>query len=325
MADEILLETRNLTKHFPLNGRRGPGVRAVENVSLTIRKGETLGLVGESGCGKSTLGRTILRLDEPTSGQIIYGGTTIYDSSRHRQPDMLPYRRSMQIIFQDPASCLDPRMTVGESIGEALAIHRLCHGRIERGERVRELLASVGLRAGYAGRYPHELSGGQQQRVGIARALAVKPEFIVCDEPVSALDVSIQAQVVNLLEDLQRDMGLTYLFISHNLSIIRHISDQIGIMYLGRLVELGESWELTRRPLHPYTKALLSAVPVPDPRTGRSRLYIVPEGDPPSALNPPSGCRFHTRCPHAVESCRQAAPMLSEYTPGHWVACHLLG
>ena len=307
--NKILLEVQDLKKYFPVKGTKGPGVQAVESVSLFIHRGETLGLVGESGCGKTTLGRTILRLHEPTSGKIIYDGETIFE----------------RIIFQDPSASLDPRMTVGEIIGEALDIHKLYGSKQERTDRIKELLGQVGLNTEHANRYPHEFSGGQQQRVGIARALAVKPEFIVCDEPISALDVSIQSQVVNMLEDMQQDLGLTYLFIAHDLSVVRHISNRIGVMYLGCLVELAESYELNRHPLHPYTKTLLSAVPVPDPEVSRSRQRIVLEGDIPSPMNPPTGCRFHTRCPYATDKCKQAVPEFKEHAPGHWAACHLLG
>ena len=332
--NKILLEVQDLKKYFPVKGTKGPGVQAVESVSLFIHRGETLGLVGESGCGKTTLGRTILRLHEPTSGKIIYDGETIFERTRDAagKPvgqkvavNMLPYRRKMQIIFQDPSASLDPRMTVGEIIGEALDIHKLYGSKQERTDRIKELLGQVGLNTEHANRYPHEFSGGQQQRVGIARALAVKPEFIVCDEPISALDVSIQSQVVNMLEDMQQDLGLTYLFIAHDLSVVRHISNRIGVMYLGCLVELAESYELNRHPLHPYTKTLLSAVPVPDPEVSRSRQRIVLEGDIPSPMNPPTGCRFHTRCPYATDKCKQAVPEFKEHAPGHWAACHLLG
>ena len=339
---DILLQVEHLTKYFPLKGQPGPGIRAVEDVSVTLRRGETLGLVGESGCGKTTLGRTILRLHEPTSGAIVYDGVPLYRRDYPFQPnergelvkrsvpraqavDMLPYRRRMQIIFQDPSASLDPRMTVGEIVGEALDIHKLCRGRAQRAARIRELLSMVGLNPEHAGRYPHEFSGGQQQRVGIARALAVEPEFIVCDEPISALDVSIQSQVVNMLEDMQAQLGLTYLFIAHDLSVVRHISRRIGVMYLGALVGLSESWELCRRPLHPYTQTLLSAVPVPDPERARSRQRMVLQGDIPSPIHPPAGCRFHTRCPYAAGRCRKEVPPFREHTPGHWAACHLLG
>ncbi|MEL4861769.1 ABC transporter ATP-binding protein [Pseudoflavonifractor phocaeensis] len=350
---EKLLEVKNLTKYFPVKGMKGPGVQAVENVSLFINKGETLGLVGESGCGKTTLGRTILRLHEPTSGQIIYDGKTIYqheypfdaqtvmekDSegqehsrtvlvkknvAKAKEVDMFPLRRKMQIIFQDPAASLDPRMTVGDIIGEAIDIHHLADSKAARTARIKELLGRVGLNTEHANRFPHEFSGGQQQRVGIARALAVEPEFIVCDEPISALDVSIQSQVVNMLEDMQAELGLTYLFIAHDISVVRHISNRIGVMYLGSLVELAESYELNKNPLHPYTQTLLSAVPVPDPEVSRTRQRIVLEGDIPSPMNPPTGCRFHTRCPYATDRCREETPAFLEHEPGHWAACHLL-
>lgn len=331
--EKILLEIKNLRKYFQVKGMSGPGVQAVQDVSFFIRKGETLGLVGESGCGKTTLGRTILRLYEPTGGSIIYDGQPIYENPLNEQGlpvgkakavNMLPYRRKMQIIFQDPSASLDPRMTVGEIIGEAIDIHKLAASKGDRADMIKELLKKVGLNTEHANRYPHEFSGGQQQRVGIARALAVKPEFIVCDEPISALDVSIQSQVVNMLEDMQQDMGLTYLFIAHDLSVVRHISNRIGVMYLGCLVELGESYELNRNPIHPYTKTLLSAVPVPDPEKSRNRQRIMLEGDIPSPINPPSGCRFHTRCPYATERCSQEMPQFKEHEPGHWAACHLL-
>jgi oligopeptide/dipeptide ABC transporter, ATP-binding protein, C-terminal domain len=334
MTDDILLRVENLKKYFKVKGTRGPGVQAVEDVSLFIRRGETLGLVGESGCGKTTLGRTILRLHEPTSGRITYGNEVIYErgmldekgvpTGKKTAVNMLPYRRKMQIIFQDPSASLDPRMTVGEIIGEAIDIHKLAKSKAERTEIIKDLLARVGLNTEHANRYPHEFSGGQQQRVGIARALAVKPAFIVCDEPISALDVSIQSQVVNMLEDMQEELGLTYLFIAHDLSVVRHISDRIGVMYLGSLVELGESYELNKNPLHPYTKTLLSAVPVPDPEVSKARQRIVLEGDIPSPMNPPTGCRFHTRCPYATDKCKEAVPEFKEHAPGHWAACHLL-
>ena len=322
-----LLEVENLRKYFPVKGNKlleKKYVQAVESVSLSIYKGETLGLVGDSGCGKTTLGRTIIRLYEPTSGRIVYDGTPIYDSEKNVSVKMLPYRRKMQIIFQDPSGSLDPRMTVGEIIGEALDIHGLTPSKKERTDRIRQLLEEVGLNTEHANRFPHEFSGGQQQRVGIARALAVDPEFIVCDEPISALDVSIQSQVVNMLEDLQANKGLTYLFIAHDVSVVRHISNRIGVMYLGCLVELAESHELCNHPIHPYTKTLLSAVPLPDPIKSRARQRILLEGDIPSPINPPSGCRFHTRCPYATDRCRQEMPILKEYGPGHFGACHLL-
>lgn len=331
---KILLEIKNLRKYFPVKGIKGPGVQAVQDVSFYIRKGETLGLVGESGCGKTTLGRAILRLHEPTGGSIIYDGQPIYENlldaegkpqGKAHMVNMLPYRRKMQIIFQDPSASLDPRMTVSEIIGEAIDIHKLASSKSERTDIIKELLKKVGMNTEHGNRYPHEFSGGQQQRIGIARALAVKPEFIVCDEPISALDVSIQSQVVNMLEDMQEELGLTYLFIAHDLSVVRHISNRIGVMYLGSLVELGESYELNRNPIHPYTKTLLSAIPVPDPELSRSRQRIVLEGDIPSPIDPPGGCRFHTRCPYSTKKCSMEVPVFKEHEPGHWAACHLLG
>ena len=328
MSDQkVLLQIENLKKYFPVKGDRmfeKKYVQAVESVSFFIYRGETLGIVGESGCGKTTLGRTIIRLYEPTSGRIVYDGTPIYDSEQKIAVNMLPYRRKMQIIFQDPSASLDPRMTVGEIVGEALDIHGLCQGKTERRDRINSLLDEVGLNTEHANRFPHEFSGGQQQRVGIARALAVEPEFIVCDEPISALDVSIQSQVVNMLEDLQTEKHLTYLFIAHDISVVRHISNRIGVMYLGQMVELAESYELCSHPVHPYTQSLLSAVPIPDPNVTRGRQRILLEGEIPSPLNPPSGCRFHTRCPHATDRCRQEQPVLKEQSPGHYAACHLL-
>ena len=317
----VLLEVENLRKYFHVGKKQV--VQAVQDVNFFIRKGETFGLVGESGCGKTTLGRSIIRLHEPTAGKITYDGETIYDEKLgKKQPKMLPYRRKMQIIFQDPSASLDPRMTVGEIIGEALDIHKICKTKEERKNRINELLERVGLNSEHSNRYPHEFSGGQQQRIGIARALAVEPEFIVCDEPISALDVSIQSQIVNMLEDMQEELGLTYLFIAHDISVVRHISDRIGVMYLGNMVELGESNEIYKNPLHPYTKTLLSAVPVPDPELSKTRQRIILEGDIPSPMNPPSGCRFHTRCPFATDICKEKVPEWREIEPEHFAACH---
>lgn len=316
--EENLIEIVNLKKYFPIKTGliKTSHVKAVDDVSLFIKKGETLGLVGESGCGKTTLGRTILRLHEPTSGQILYKGKDI------TQEKMLPYRRKMQIIFQDPYASLDPRMTVGDIIGEPLDIHKMCKGKKERQEKIYQLLETVGLNKEHADRFPHEFSGGQRQRIGIARALAVEPEFIVCDEPISALDVSIQAQIVNMLEDLQAERGFTYLFIAHDLSVVQHISNRIGVMYLGHLVELTDSSELYKRPLHPYTQTLLSAIPIADPKKSRTKKRMILQGDIPSPLNPPSGCTFRTRCPYATEKCSNEVPELKEYGTGHYVACH---
>ena len=322
MADgkNILIEVSNLKKYFPVKTgfMKMNYVKAVDDVSFYIEKGETLGLVGESGCGKTTLGRTILRLHEPTEGKIIYKGEDI------THVDMLPYRRKMQIIFQDPYASLDPRMTVGDIIGEALDIHKMYGSKTERRDKINALLDIVGLNTEHANRFAHEFSGGQRQRIGIARALAVDPEFIVCDEPISALDVSIQAQVVNMLEDLQADRGFTYLFIAHDLSVVKHISSRIGVMYLGHMVELAKSNELYRRPLHPYTQTLLSAIPIADPKASRAKQRIILEGDIPSPMNPPSGCTFRTRCPYATEECAQSAPEFKEWGPGHFAACHHL-
>ena len=319
-----LLEVHRLRKYFPVKGKlfRKQYVQAVESVSFDVYRGETLGLVGESGCGKTTLGRTVLRLYEPTSGSIVYDGVPLFDSEKKTAVNMLPYRKKMQIIFQDPSASLDPRMTVGEIVGEGLDVHGQGLSKTEREERIKELLDRVGLNTEHSYRFPHEFAGGQQQRVGIARALAVSPEFIVCDEPISALDVSIQSQVVNMLEDLQEERGLTYLFIAHDISVVRHISRRIGVMYLGCMVELAESYELCSKPLHPYTQSLLSAVPLPDPEKTRARKRVVLEGDIPSPLNPPGGCRFHTRCRFATEKCRQVMPELKEAAPGHFCACH---
>lgn len=325
MSDK-LVQVEHLQQYFPAGGfgKNKKYVQAVDDVSFFINRGETLGLVGESGCGKTTTGRTLLRLYEPTGGRIIYDDKVIFDKEKKIAENMLPYRKKMQIVFQDPYASLDPRMTVGDIVGEPIDIHHLASSKQERYDMIIEMLRRVGLNSEHANRYPHEFSGGQRQRVGIARALAVHPEFIVCDEPISALDVSIQSQVVNMLEDMQEEMGLTYLFIAHDLSVVRHISHRIGVMYLGTMVELAESYELNRHPLHPYTQTLLSAVPVPDPEVSRSRQRIVLEGDIPSPMNPPSGCRFHTRCPYAMDKCKECVPKFKEYEKGHWVACHLL-
>ena len=327
-----LVEVQHLQQYFNAGGfgKNRRYVQAVDDVSFFINKGETLGLVGESGCGKTTTGRTLLRLYEPTDGRIIYDGNVIYDSGKLPDSekkiavDMLPYRRKMQIVFQDPYASLDPRMTIGDIVGEAIDIHKLAENDKDRHDRIISMLQRVGLNSEHANRYPHEFSGGQRQRVGIARALAVNPEFIVCDEPVSALDVSIQAQVVNMFEDLQNEMGLTYLFIAHDLSIVKHISNRIGVMYLGKLVELADSYELTFHSVHPYTRSLISAIPIADPKAARESKRIVLEGDVPSPLNPPSGCRFRTRCPYADEQCTCEVPEFKEVSSGHWAACHHL-
>ncbi len=322
---ETLIRVEHLTKHFPIYKglifqKQVGAVQAVDDVSFFIRKGETLGLVGESGCGKSTTGRTLLRLHEPTAGKIFYKEQDITALSAD---EMRGLRRNLQIIFQDPYASLDPRMTIGGIISEPLEIHNIGTPK-ERQERVQELLQLVGLSPYFINRYPHEFSGGQRQRIGIARALALQPEFIVCDEPISALDVSIQAQVVNLLEELQEQFGLTYLFIAHDLSMVRHISDRVAVMYLGKVVELASRDELYTNPLHPYSQALLSAVPIPDPVREASRKRIILQGDVPSPINPPKGCRFHPRCPLAEEVCRQEAPEWREVRPDHWVACHMV-
>lgn len=322
--NEILIEVNNLKKYFIKNKglikKQLEVTKAVDDVSFFIRKGETLGLVGESGCGKSTTGRTILRLYEPTGGEILYYGKDISKLSREQ---MMPYRKKMQMIFQDPYASLNARMTVSDIIGEPMDIHNLASGK-ERQEKIYELLDTVGLNKDHAARYPHEFSGGQRQRIGIARSLAVDPEFIICDEPISALDVSIQAQVVNMLEDLQEERGLTYLFIAHDLSMVKHISDRVGVMYLGSLVEVASSKELYSNPLHPYTQALLSSIPIPDPDIAESSQRIVLEGDVPSPVNPPSGCKFRTRCRYAMDVCKEVVPVRKEMSKDHFVACHLM-
>lgn len=317
------IEIKNLTKFFPVSkaifSRKKSFVKAVDDVSFTIKKGETLGLVGESGCGKTTLGRTIIRLYEATKGEIIYDGVDIAKLSPSK---MNNYRKKMQMIFQDPYASLDSRMTVSDIVGESIDIHKLLKGK-DREDRVQDLLRMVGLSSEHASRYPHEFSGGQRQRIGIARALAVQPEFIICDEPISALDVSIQAQVVNMLEDLQKEMGLTYLFIAHDLSMVKHIAKRVGVMYLGKMVEITDSNELYSYPLHPYTKALLSAIPIPDPDESAKKNRIVLEGEIPTPIDPPPGCRFKGRCSYAKEICSKEEPILKNLGREHYVACHL--
>ncbi len=317
-----LVEVRNLKMYFPV--RRGlliertvGHVHAVDDISFHVKRGETLGLVGESGCGKSTTGRAVLQIYKPTDGAVNYQGK---DLTKLSSRELIPYRRNMQMIFQDPFASLDPRMTVGGIIAEPLEIHNIAKGK-EKDEKVREMLRIVGLNPYFANRYPHEFSGGQRQRIGVARALVLDPEFIVCDEPISALDVSIQAQIINLLEDLQEQYNLTYLFIAHDLAVVRHISDRVAVMYVGKIVEMASRNDLYEMPLHPYTKALLSAVPIPDPKIERRRSRIILQGDVPSPVNPPSGCRFHPRCPFARPACSEAEPQLEEATPGHRVAC----
>jgi oligopeptide transport system ATP-binding protein len=321
-GDSALIEVKDLKMYFPVTSgiifqRKIADVKAVDGISFSIRRGETLGLVGESGCGKSTAGRAILQLYRPTSGQVLFAGL---DLCRIKGNQLRLFRRKMQMIFQDPYASLNPRMSIGGIIGEPLVIHKLASGKHRR-ERVQELMRIVGLNPYYANRYPHEFSGGQRQRIGVARALAVEPEFIICDEPVSALDVSIQAQIINLLEDLQEKFDLTYLFIAHDLSVVRHISDRIAVMYLGKLMELSGRLEIYENPLHPYTKALLSAVPIPDPVVEEERERIILTGDVPSPMFPPSGCVFHTRCPIVADQCREHVPEWREKSPDHWVAC----
>lgn len=322
-SNHVLMHVQNLVKHFPI--RQGivfqkqiGAVRAVDDISFDVHKGETLGLVGESGCGKSTTGRTILQLYRPTAGHVNFDGV---DLVALKGEDLRKMRRKMQMIFQDPYASLNPRMTVGEIVGEPMIIHHVAAGK-EAEERVEHLLKIVGLDPAFANRFPHEFSGGQRQRIGVARALALQPSFIVCDEPISALDVSIQAQVVNLLEQLQEEFELTYLFIAHDLSMVRHISDRVAVMYLGIIVELASRDEIYLRPLHPYTQALLSAVPIPDPYAESQRKRVILEGDVPSPTNPPSGCRFRTRCPIAKPVCAESRPEFRELKPGHFVACH---
>ena len=322
-TEDVLLEVNNLKMYFPVTSgvlfqRKIADVKAVDDVSFFIRKGETLGLVGESGCGKTTTGRCILQLNKPTSGDIIFDGQNLNELNNKSMREM---RRRIQVIFQDPYGSLNPRMTCGDIVGEPLLVHKLTSGKGEYRDKVTDLLETVGLNPYMADRYPHEFSGGQRQRIGIARALAVNPSFIVADEPVSALDVSIQAQVINLLEELQDKFDLTYLFIAHDLSVVRHISDRVAVMYLGHIVEVADRQELYENPLHPYTKALLSAVPIPDPVIEAERERIILTGDVPSPMNPPQGCVFHTRCPAMTDDCRLEMPQLQEVSPEHWVSC----
>ena len=342
--EKNLLEVSHLKQYFPVHqGFKTIPLKAVDDISFAIKPGETLGLVGESGCGKTTVGRTLLRLYQPTAGRIVFDGKVLFDSGEQYDEngklivdangkpvlgkkvdvDMLPYRRQMQMVFQDPYSSLNPRMTVEDIIGEPLDVHKLYANKKERREKILNLMELVGLNAEHAMRYAHEFSGGQRQRIGIARALAVEPDFIICDEPISALDVSIQAQVVNMLEDLQKNRGLTYLFIAHDLSMVKYISDRIGVMYLGKMVEMTFSDELYKNPLHPYTQALLSAIPIPDPDIAKQSHRILLTGDVPSPIDPPSGCRFRTRCPKAMDICKEAEPQMKELAPGHFCACHL--
>ena len=323
-SSQILVQVRGLKKYFPITRgiliqRQVGAIKAVDDVSFDIYRGESLGLVGESGCGKTTTGRTLIQLYRPTAGQVLYDGV---DLTREKGQSMRNRRRKLQMIFQDPYASLNPRWTISRIIGEPLQVHKIISARKAQEERVQQLLELVGLDPCHTNRYPHEFSGGQRQRIGVARALASDPEFLVCDEPISALDVSIQAQVVNLLEDLQDKFGLTYLFIAHDLSMVRHICDRVAVMYLGVIVELSDRDEVYDHPQHPYTKALLSAVPIPDPRATRARQRVILEGDVPSPSDPPAGCRFHPRCPIVGEQCRVDIPEWREVAPGHWVACH---
>jgi oligopeptide transport system ATP-binding protein len=320
---EALLEITNLVKHFPIKSgiffdRQVGAVRAVDDVSLSVHEGETVGLVGESGCGKSTLCRTVVKLLAPTSGSIRFEGAELAGLGRR---DMRPHRRQMQMIFQDPYASLNPRKRVGQIVGEPLKLHKMASGgQLKR--QVQELLVRVGLGAEHYNRFPHEFSGGQRQRIGIARALALRPKLIIADEPVSALDVSIQAQIINLLDDLQDEFKLTYVFVAHDLGVVRHVADRVAVMYLGKIVEIGPASDVYENPIHPYTVSLLSAVPIPDPRANRDRQQVMLEGDVPSPANPPSACRFHTRCPRATDICSEVEPELIEHRPDHWAACH---
>ena len=320
--EKNLLEVSHLKQYFPVRqGFKTTYLKAVDDISFAIKPGETLGLVGESGCGKTTVGRTLLRLYQPTAGRIEFDGNVLFDSEKKIDVDMMPYRRQMQMVFQDPYSSLNPRMTVEDIIGEPLDVHKLYSSKAERREKILDLMELVGLNAEHAARYAHEFSGGQRQRIGIARALAVNPKFIVCDEPVSALDVSIQAQVVNMFEELQDKLGVAYLFIAHDLLVVHHISDRIAVMYLGKMMEIADADELNNNPIHPYTLSRLSAVPIPDPETARKSKRIVLEGDVPSPLHMPSGCPFRTRCRYATEQCAAEMPPLSDRGDGHFVAC----